>query len=183
MFDHHRKSPWFAEKYDPAPELVYLRKRLRKEGWKGRMHNFVLSLDAGQYDPDLREPSPEPTSPVKEDASGPQADVEMKVEPKTEPVESEPMKDEPDDNGGMAPGDESMKVEDDAAMDGDEDGDKPDVNGRGSDDLKRKDRSEEISVLGEGNQVMIRTIPPDIGRIKLETVGVREVLVALHLVC
>jgi len=51
MFDHHRKSPWFAEKYDPSAQYAYLRKRVRKEGWRGRLNTFLENLDAGLFDP------------------------------------------------------------------------------------------------------------------------------------
>ena len=82
-----------------------------------------------------------------------------------------------EDDGGIAPGDESMKMEED---DHDQDdGDKPDgasVNGKGSG--SRAARTDEVSVDAEGNQVMIRTIPPDIGRAKLEKHGVCPFLFA-----
>ena len=55
MFEHHRKSPWFAEKYDPAPEFQALRTRVRKVGWRGRMDAFVMDLESGKFDPDLTE--------------------------------------------------------------------------------------------------------------------------------
>lgn len=66
MFEHHRKSPWFAEKYDPSPEFVQLRARVRKEGWKGRMNAFLSDLESGKCDPDLNEPrqDAEPLSPL-----------------------------------------------------------------------------------------------------------------------
>lgn len=44
------------------------------------------------------------------------------------------------------------------------------TNGKSSSDKRNINRGEEISVPPEGNQVMIRTIPPDIGRVKLEEV-------------
>ncbi len=40
---------------------------------------------------------------------------------------------------------------------------------------KRTHREENVSVLPEGNEVMIRTIPPDIGRVKLEEVCAERV--------
>jgi hypothetical protein len=48
-------------------------------------------------------------------------------------------------------------------------------------DNKRNNRGEEISVPPEGNQVMIRTIPPDIGRVKLEEVSVSVLRVDMSL--
>ncbi|KAI0069110.1 hypothetical protein BV25DRAFT_1818065 [Artomyces pyxidatus] len=162
MFDHHRKSPWFAEKYDPAPEYEQLRKRIRKEGWKGRANAFLLTLEAGEFDPPLDNSVAEPTSPAKE------------IVPKEEADINDTVKEEPTDAGnGLGPNDESMKVEEDGAPDADDDGgDKGEVNGKASDDAKRNNgRGDEIAVYPEGHQVMIRTIPPDIGRIKLETLG------------
>jgi hypothetical protein len=69
MFDHLRNFPWFAEKYDPAPEFQALRTRVRKEGWKGRLDTFLLDLESGKFDPHLTEPESEDLSPVKENAA------------------------------------------------------------------------------------------------------------------
>ncbi|KAJ7666549.1 hypothetical protein B0H17DRAFT_1089648 [Mycena rosella] len=167
MFDHHRKSPWFSEKYDPAPELQNLRKRVRKEGWKDRIDTFLLDLEAGKFDPDLNEPQVE--SPVKENGS---ANGEASL-PSSESV--------PNPNGTAAPISEEPK----AATDDDDmqfnmnvdedhteaDTSRADANGKSAannNNNKRTDRGDEVSVMPEGNQVMIRTIPPDIGRVKLE---------------
>ena len=68
MFEHHRKSPWFAEKYDPAPEFQALRTRVRKVGWRGRMDAFVMDLESGKFDPDLSDLVAETVS--KENADG-----------------------------------------------------------------------------------------------------------------
>lgn len=148
MFDHHRKSPWFAEKYDPAPEFEKLRDRVRKEGWKGRLNTFLHDLDSGKFDPDLIMPEQEPPSPVKENPSN---------------------SDETAADDRKAADDEmqfNMDAEDDA---GDPDP-RGDTNGKA---LGKRgiSKDEEASALPEGNQVMIRTIPPDIGRVKLEEVG------------
>jgi hypothetical protein len=161
MFDHHRKSPWFAEKYDPSPQYAYLRKRVRKEGWRGRLNIFLESLDAGVFDPqsgNLYQPS----SPAK-------PSVTLKKEEAKDDQETLP------DHDGLVPVDESMKVDEDVIVEVEEEGDKLDANGKGVENGKRdsRDRGEEVSVAPEGHQVMIRTIPPDIGRVKLETVGVR----------
>jgi len=153
MFEHHRKSPWFAEKYDPAPEFENLRMRVRKEGWKARLNTFLDDLESGKFDPDLNEPEAEPSSPVKENGNGDAA--------------------HPDGNGVSSEetktGDDDMQfnpeVEDDG---GDNDASRADVNGKSASDKQRGTRGEEVSVDPEGNQVMIRTIPPDIGRVKLE---------------
>ena len=155
MFDHHRKSPWFAEKYDPVPEFQNLRTRVRKEGWKGRLNAFLHDLDSGKFDPDLNDPEPEPTSHVKEGASNGD----------TVPKET---------NGSSAEdnkGDDEIQFNVDAEDEGgDNDASRADAGGKLSNDNKRSNRGEEISIMPEGIQVMIRTIPPDIGRVKLEEV-------------
>lgn len=161
MFDHHRKSPWFAEKYDPSPEYVNLRKRVRKEGWRGRLNMFLNDLEIGKYDPELKEPEPVPASPVKENTSS--APAENGAAP------------DAGDASGMALASEEHKAEDEAQLEGDDeagdnnnDPSRAETNGKQSNDLKKSNRGEEISVPPEDNQVMIRTIPPDIGRLKLE---------------
>lgn len=103
MFEHHKKSPWFAEKYDPNPEYAALRTRVRKVGWKGRLNSFLHDLEAGKFDLN---------------------------QPHTNGVEV-----------------------------------KPTV---GDDDMEAGAQGDELAIPPEGNQVMIRTIPPDIGRSKLE---------------
>ncbi|KAH9045722.1 hypothetical protein EDB85DRAFT_1908092 [Lactarius pseudohatsudake] len=156
MFDHHRRSPWFAEKYDPSTQYAYLRKRVRKEGWRGRLNTFLENLDAGMFD--LQSGSLyQPSSPAKQS-------VTLKKEEKDE---QEALL----DNDGLAPVDESMKVDEDVVGEVEDEGDKLDANGKGIENGKRdnRDRGEEVSVAPEGHQVMIRTIPPDIGRVKLET--------------
>lgn len=168
MFDHHRKSPWFAEKYDPALELQNLRTRVRKDGWKGRLGTFLVDLENGKFDPDLNEPETESTASVKEiantqsvsgDANGTSHSATTE---ETKPVA----------------GDDDMQfnidADDDAA---DNDANRQDANGKVSQDPRRANRGEEVSVLPDGNQVMIRTIPPDIGRVKLEEVSVSMIIV------
>ena len=167
MFEHHKKSPWFIEKYDPAPEYVSLRARTRREGWKGREIAFLHDLESGKFDPDVNEPStePEPTSPVKEE--------------KEEPTNGEGLP--PTESNGdaraavedvkPATGDDDMQFNIEAEEDtGDNEASRAQANGRGGGKDDRFPRGEEISVPPEGNQVMIRTIPPDIGRAKLEDV-------------
>lgn len=125
------------------------------------MNTFLESLDAGVFDPqsgNLYQPS----SPAKQS-------VTLKKEEAKDDQETPP------DHDGLAPVDESMKVDEDVIVEVEEEGDKLDANGKGIENGKRdsRDRGEEVSVAPEGHQVMIRTIPPDIGRVKLETVGVR----------
>lgn len=151
MFDHHRKSPWFAEKYDPSPEYQDLRSRVRKSGWKGRLTSFLQELEAGSHDPDPHEA--DPTSPIKDTPANGVSEA----------------------NGNTSidkTGDEEMQFNPDPDEDGaDHDGARGDTNGRNfSDKRHSQERVDETSVMPEGNQVMIRTIPPDIGRVKLETV-------------
>ncbi len=149
MFDHHRKSPWFAERYDPAPEFENLRLRVRKEGWKGRLNNFLHDLESGKFDPDLNEPELDPSSPTKDGAEG--TNVE-----------------------GVSAGEEPKPTDDDIQFNVEADDDDPlraEANGKSFHDKRNINRGEEVSVPPEGNQVMIRTIPPDIGRVKLEEVG------------
>lgn len=154
MFDHHRKSPWFAEKYDPSPEMQNLRMRVRKEGWKGRLDTFLLDLELGKFDPVLNESELEPSSPVKENV----INGENTNEPNGQGEEK---------SGGI---DEDMQFNVDADEEpGENDASRADVLGKSAAD-KRSNRGEEVSVPPEGNQVMIRTIPPDIGRVKLEDV-------------
>ncbi|KAJ3797573.1 hypothetical protein GGU11DRAFT_784341 [Lentinula aff. detonsa] len=139
MFEHHKKSPWFWEKYDPAPEFQKLRQRVRKEGWKGRLNTFLLDLESGKYDSDLN--MPESESIESKDANG-------------ETVHTDGFSE------GLKPsGDDDIDAEDDVGTD---------ANGKSGNDNRRWNNAEEFAVPPEGNQVMIRTIPPDIGRIKLE---------------
>ncbi|EIN10253.1 hypothetical protein PUNSTDRAFT_84168 [Punctularia strigosozonata HHB-11173 SS5] len=166
MFDHHRKSPWFAEKYDPAPEYANMRMRVRKVGWKGRMTAFLADLDAGKFDPAFTEPEPEPaTSPVKETPTPAPAPAESTANGNgSAAVKTE--------DEAAAPGGEEVKNEqedvqlEDAA--GEDDPSKAEANGKGPVDKRILNRGEEVTAVTEGNQVMIRTIPPDIGRAKLE---------------
>ena len=155
MFDHHRKSPWFAEKYDPAPELQAMRTRVRKIGWKGRMDAFILDLESGKYDPDLSEPVPESTSSTKENANGDSSAT--------------------NGAGGDANVDDAKPTGDDDMqfnVEPEEDAGGDDQNRAGGNKNKAgANRGEEVAVPPEGNQVMIRTIPPDIGRVKLEEVS------------
>ncbi|KAL1744623.1 hypothetical protein HDZ31DRAFT_38253 [Schizophyllum fasciatum] len=145
MFDHHKKSPWFAEKYDPAPEFEQMRQRLRKEGWKGRVSAFLDDLEAGKYDPEAKEP--EPTSATKDAVNG---DSDSKPKPEA---------------GGDEDSQFPMDTEEDA---GDADASRNNANGQADGEKRADHRDDELAVPVEGNQVMIRTIPPDIGRVKLE---------------
>ncbi|KAK7695549.1 hypothetical protein QCA50_000185 [Cerrena zonata] len=159
MFDHHRKSPWFAEKYDPSPELAALRARVRRVGWRGRIDTFLLDLEAGKFDPDLHppEPEPEPTSPIKEETNGDSAANGAESGAIETPVE---------ESKPTMTGDDDMTFNAEAEEENDQDANRA-GNNKQNDDRRGKS-GEEVSVPTEGNQVMIRTIPPDIGRVKLE---------------
>ncbi|KAJ7718497.1 hypothetical protein DFH07DRAFT_860253, partial [Mycena maculata] len=165
MFDHHRKSPWFSEKYDPAPEFQNLRKRVRKEGWQDRLNTFLVDLDAGKFDPDLNEQEAE--SPAKENGAtnGESAAPDSVADPNgtAAPISEEPKASGDDDDMQF-----NMNAEEDPA---EADTNRADSNGKSANNNSNKrssDRGDEVSVMPEGNQVMIRTIPPDIGRVKLE---------------
>ena len=130
------------------------------------MNTFLANLEAGQFDADLNESTGESTSAP------------------TQRQEADNKKDESDgarfeDVSNVHNTGDELKADDEAGLDaeddvGDHDGGRGEPNGKGTTDGKRSNRGEEIAVYPEGNQVMIRTIPPDIGRMKLETVGVRE---------
>ena len=152
MFDHHRKSPWFAEKYDPAPEFQAMRTRVRKLGWRGRMDAFIADLESGTFDPDLSEPVPEST---RENANGDSsatngAGADASVDD---------IKPSGDDDMQF-----NVEPEEDAGVD-------DTTRSGGNKNKGGANRGEEVAVPPEGNQVMIRTIPPDIGRAKLEEVS------------
>ncbi|KAH8829755.1 hypothetical protein DL96DRAFT_1590281 [Flagelloscypha sp. PMI_526] len=133
MFDHHRKSPWFSEKYDPDKKFQDMRARVRKEGWQGRIDVFLNDLENGVLDPVYEEPEASPENGVE----GEKKD---------------------DLNGNVKTDDVDIEPEEEPAGDGSKGGDR-----RGG----RQDEPS-VTVEPEGNQVMIRTIPPDIGRVKLE---------------
>lgn len=158
MFEHHKKSPWFSEKYDPAPEFQGMRTRVRKFGWRGRMDVFISELESGNFDPDFTEHAPETSSPAKENVNGEAtsangASADAGVVEETKPAVP-------------ASGEEDMQFNVEAEEDAGDDAN------RGGDKNRRPvaNRGEEIAVPPEGNQIMIRTIPPDIGRAKLEEV-------------
>ena len=155
MFEHHRKSPWFAEKYDPSLEFVKLRERLRREGWRGRINAFVSDLEQGKYDPGHDEAEPDTVS--------------------KEPAPNGAFGENPDSAIGPAGAEDVPNVGDDEIPGDEEDGNeneggKSTANGRNPKNTRSDNRGEEFAVMPEGNQVMIRTIPPDIGRLKLEEV-------------
>lgn len=122
------------------------------------MNQFLNELEEGKFDAGADEPEP-PSSPIKEDVDGGGTGAQ-----------------------GSAKQDDSAKNEDEFGIGleneeaADNAGDpKIDSNGKASYDAKTPGK-DEISVLPEGIQIMIRTIPPDIGRVKLETVSSQGLL-------
>lgn len=109
---------------------------------------FLLDLESGRYDPELNEGESESTDNKDHNGTNGEAPSEGLGE------EAKPSGDD-DMQFNMDP-------EDDAGAD---------ANGKSAGDSKRTNKAEEIAVPPEGNQVMIRTIPPDIGRVKLEEVS------------
>jgi hypothetical protein len=134
---------------------------VRKEGWKGRLNTFLDDIESGKFDHDVDENDAELASGAKEstgegapDANGDAATISSE--------EIKPVIGGDDDVQFNADVDEEL---------GDQDAARTEANGKSSFDNRRNTRGEEVSVPPEGNQVMIRTIPPDIGRVKLEEVG------------
>lgn len=157
MFDHHKKSPWFAEKYDPSDFYVNLRRRVRKEGWKGRANQFLLELEEGRHDPQIV---------VGDDSTAIPADVpspKQTVDQKPEPAKVE-------DRSGATDEDITFGID---AEDEPDNENKLENGSKTTFDTKTSPRNDEISVMPDGNEILIRTIPPDIGRVKLEEVRAR----------
>lgn len=127
------------------------------------MDTFLTDLDTGKFDPDFNEPEPEASSSVKESAAN--GDGAMNGGESSGLQVGEDIK--PSGNG-----EDDMQFNVEAEDEtGDQDGVRTDANGKSGNDAKRANVGDEISVQPEGNQVMIRTIPPDIGRVKLEEVS------------
>lgn len=157
MFNAHKAQVWFIERYDPAADHVALRDRIKAEGRKGRTARFIQELDEGKYDPIAEEPITISSTEVKPPTS---PHPEAVVDPNNEQ--------EPDfDNENEEEGNTKQTTEIN------ENG-KPKEGPQGG-------RDEECSMETEGNQVMIRTLPPDIGRVKLEQVSTVDFHIALWL--
>lgn len=119
---------------------------MRKVGWRGRINQFVTDLENGTFD----------TSNTGE------------------PEASEATKDVPDvpaDGADVA--DTSVRNDDEFGMgpDGEDEAQGNAGETKADGNPPPRESRNEFSVLPEGNQVMIRTIPPDIGRVKLENVS------------
>lgn len=133
---------------------------MRKEGWRGRLITFLHDLESGKFDPDLNEPEPETSPSVKETPTNGENSTETNGTTSTVAEDRKP-------SGADDEMQFNIDVDEDA---GGNEATRADANGKSSIDSTRPSRGEETSVLPEGNQVMIRTIPPDIGRVKLEDV-------------
>ena len=136
---------------------------MRKEGWKGRLNTFLDDVESGKFDHDVDENDVEATPPTKESTG---AEGAPDANSDTAPIPLEEIK-------PVIGGDDDMQFNADVDEEsGDHDTLRTEANGKSSFDNRRNTRGEEVSVPPEGNQVMIRTIPPDIGRVKLEEVGI-----------
>jgi len=147
LFERHRKTAWFLEKYDPRDPYLDLRNRVRKTGWEGAVDKWVSELEEGKHDP-----VPDPAIPAIAHSSSTPANGNGIAVASTSG--------ETNDNPSKSGPSETPKREDQDDRD-DESGDERE---RGPQD------GDEIIVPQKGHQVMIKTIPPDIGRLRLEPV-------------
>jgi hypothetical protein len=170
MFDHHKKHPWFIEKYEPSEYYVNLRKRVRKQGWRGKATQFLLELEEGKFDNDIL-PLEESIEPSGEESPS-------KISPETK---SEPPKPADVKNGTH---EEDMSFGLDAEEDQDHEN-KIEAGSKSTLDAKVSSRNDEISVMPEGNEILIRTLPPDISRVKLEEVSTNNIPLysVIHIPC
>ncbi|KAG8759946.1 hypothetical protein FRC14_004499 [Serendipita sp. 396] len=143
LFEKHRTAAWFLEKYDPSERYSDLRARVRKQGWQGSLDQFVEQLEAGKFDYVFESGNSKPTEQTTTDPQTGEAQDSVKVEV-SETTQSE----------------KPEKVEEEEE-DGDED---PEwANGKNGD-------KDEVIIPHKGHQVMIKSIPPEIGRLQLEPV-------------
>ncbi|KAF8338984.1 uncharacterized protein EI90DRAFT_3039954 [Cantharellus anzutake] len=162
MFQYHKAFPWFNEKYNPSLPFVNLRRRVRREGWSGRIGKFIRELEEGKHDPAL-EPNKDDEKVIDSLTANPSnGDMEM------------PSAEEAKGDEAAEAADEDLPIAESAI--------EPNGNGKRAESPPGggKTRDEEISVMPEGNQVLIRTIPPDIGRVKIEK-ACRDIPGFLHL--
>lgn len=126
-----------------------LRQRVRKEGWKNRTEQFLKDLEQGVYDPQNK----------KQEVEDDKLTAEEKPAEEAPPAEElEPVDEDMPENGP----DSSIKDVGAGA------------NSRQNGNLGRLPREDDVLVMPEGNQIAIRTIPPDIGRQKIEEVSLTE---------
>jgi hypothetical protein len=164
LYQHHKTTAWFIERYSPDEKYVTLRKRVRRDAWKNRVATFMRELEDGKFDVLATQPDPAvaPTQGTNGSVLG--GDVEVVA---TSPVDDAEL--DRVDNEIKVEEDETdlkanVKVESESGT-----GSRKINGGHGSGTIPPE---EEASVMPDGNEAMIRTIPPDIGRMKLEEVRV-----------
>ncbi|KAG8956553.1 hypothetical protein FRC04_000031 [Tulasnella sp. 424] len=183
LFDHHKRSAWFIERYSPGDNYVALRTRTRKIGWSGRIDEFMGKLEQGQFDPPKLEldATPPPLSASIQRDQQPKEAAANGTDAGADPANGNGSTAE--NGNGNGAGDVDMdetRAEDEMDINmydgeggnemngaGDADG----VAAKGARDALPSDvqaTAEEVSVEPEGVQIMIRTIPPDLGRVKIE---------------
>ena len=113
---------------------------MRKEGWTGRSEQFLKDLQDGKYDP-----KSESEASVKE--ALPTGDEKLTVNPE-----------------------DMDAIDEDVPENGPDSPTKSESNGKALTQHGRQPRDDDVLVAPEGNQIAIRTIPPDIGRQKIEEV-------------
>ncbi|KAG8981608.1 hypothetical protein FRB90_007135, partial [Tulasnella sp. 427] len=181
LFDHHKKSTWFIERYHLGEQYVALRTRTRKIGWTGRIDDFIGKVEQGQFDPpklELDATPPPLSAPVQQTKEATTSEAGGGADPANGHGSMTEEK-----GNGTAAGDMDMDEprpddEMDINMFDGEGGNE--INGVGDADAATAKvgrdalpadpqvTAEEVSVEPEGVQIMIRTIPPDLGRIKIE---------------
>lgn len=187
MFQYHIKYPWFNEKYNPAEPFANLRLRVRREGWGGRVDNFVDLLMEGKYDyvTETQEAAGtaqksetngvKPNNGDAKHANNPSPtegqDADMaNGEDERAAEEAENERDGNEDTESTVKGDSATAIGD--AEKGKDDATVPKTTTTsGRENKQTRFEEEEVTAEPEGNQVLIRTIPPDIGRVKLERVS------------
>ena len=135
------------EKYDPRDPYLDLRNRVRKTGWEGAVDKWISELEEGKHDP-----VPDPATPAIARSSSIPANGNA--------ITAASTSGETNDNPSKSGPPETPKREDQEDRD-DESGDERE---RGPQD------GDEIIIPQKGHQIMIKTIPPDIGRLRLEPV-------------
>lgn len=140
LFEKHRSAAWFLEKYDPTDKYSDLRARVRKQGWQGALDNFLVELEAGNFDYIFETPKSIQSSETKNE-----------------------IRDEEGNANGLKEDKSTIKQETEG-----EDPEWANENGK-------NEENDEVIIPHKGHQVMIKTIPPDIGRLRLEPVSIAAV--------
>lgn len=144
-----------------------LRAKTRKRGWRGKVDEFIFKLEQGEFDPKL-----ELDATVAPTANGTPAN---KPEGGTQESNG-------DHNGDVDMMNEDAKEDemDIAMFDAENNNDNGGAPSNDRNNIPMSGQSEEVSVEPEDIQIMIRTIPPDIGRIKIEEVRITGVNVDIR---